>query len=147
MITFARCVAATVLCLGVSLSVGCGGDDGGGGGGRGGGTAGSGSGAAGTGGGAAGTGGGAAGTGGGGGAAATCQTCLACVQSNCGTAIATCQANTACNAIYECARMCTIDANDCVMMNLGGVQAWAASVSACLNMGCLTPCSSYLGGT
>lgn len=131
----ARWVPVAALCLFLACSDDSGNGDGG--------AAGTGAGAAGRGGsggaGRGGSGGGAAGSGGA--PVSTCQTCLACVMSTCSAAIATCQANTGCNAIYECARTCTTDANACVTQNPSGLVAWATSVSTCLNQGCQQPCS------
>jgi hypothetical protein len=137
MTMLARSVMLATLCA--FLTFGCGSDSAGGGdaaAGTGGGAAGAGGGAGGRGGGSGGAAGGGGGTSGG----ASCQACVACVMTNCGSSIATCQANTACNAIYECARMCQMDANDCVMANLPGATVWAG-LSACLNANCLSVCN------
>ena len=109
------------------------------------GSAGGGTGAGGAGGASAGGGGGATGRGGGGGgtsgtaggSGANCQMCVACVQANCMSQVTTCMANTACNAIWQCATACTMTLNQCIAMNTAGVAAWGPSIAACANANCI----------
>ena len=63
--------------------------------------------------------------------------------TNCTAALATCQANTACNAIYNCTRMCTTDATTCATANPTGIQMWIAAVTACGNQGCQRPARTW----
>ena len=139
MSNLARGMAVLAVCLFLGCSDDAGNGDGG--------AAGT-SGAAGAGGSAAGgggRGGGAAGSGGAGGSSASsCQTCFTCVMTNCATALATCQANTGCNAIYQCSRMCTTDAVTCATANPTGIAMWYAAVTACGNQGCQTACADLV---
>ncbi len=64
--------------------------------------------------------------------------------TNCTTALATCQANTGCNAIYQCSRMCTTDAITCATANPAGITMWYAAVTACSNQGCQAPCADLI---
>jgi hypothetical protein len=79
--------------------------------------------------------------GGGGGGQGSCQACVSCVQANCASQVTACMANTGCNAIYQCAAGCTMDVEACIQMNLAAVQAWATTVSACINQNCLSQCN------
>jgi hypothetical protein len=78
---------------------------------------------------------GSGGTGGG----ANCPMCVTCIMTNCSSQVTTCQANTSCNALYECGRTCTTPINDCVAMHLDAIQIWA-TVSACINTNCRVIC-------
>lgn len=144
MSNLARGMAVVAVCLFLGCSDDAGSGDGGAAGTSG--AAGAGGGAAGSGGGSAG--GGAAGSGGGGGSggssAASCQACFTCVMTNCATALATCQANTGCNAIYQCSRMCTTDAITCATANPTGITMWYAAVTACGNQGCQAACADLV---
>jgi hypothetical protein len=136
-------LARVMAVLAVCLFLGCSDDSGNGDGGAAG-TTGAGGGTAGRG----GSGGGAAGSGGSGGSGgssvASCQTCFTCVMTNCTAALATCQANTGCNAIYQCSRMCTTDAITCATANPTGITMWYAAVMACSNQGCQAPCADLI---
>ena len=136
-------IVVSMICLVVS----CGGSDNGGTGGSGGsgggtagatGTAGA-SGAAGAAGGGAGANG--TGTGGGGGVPANCAGCVACAMANCASAITTCQANTTCNALYQCVHGCTMSTNACIQMNPDAIVSGAA-VLTCINQNCLSQCQN-----
>ena len=143
MSNLARGMAIVAVCLFLGCSDESGNNDGGAAGTTG--AAGAGGGAAGSGGGAGGSGGGAAGSGGGGGASASsCQACFTCAMTNCTAALATCQANTGCNAIYQCSRMCTTDAVTCATANPTGIAMWYAAVTACGNQGCQAPCADLI---
>jgi hypothetical protein len=87
----------------------------------------------------AGGGGGTTGTGGG--WAASCPGCVTCVNANCASAVATCQANTGCNAIYQCASGCSTPIETCIQNNVGAAITWATSVSTCINQNCATQCT------
>jgi hypothetical protein len=84
--------------------------------------------------------GGGAGTssGGSGGSAGNCQMCIACVQSNCATQLTACQADTNCNAIWQCAMGCTMTLNDCIAAHQNGVLVWGPGVAACANQNCVS---------
>ena len=127
--------AVTFLSL-ICLLVSCGGSSTGGRGGSGGsiGGASGGTGAAGRGG-----GGGATGAGGGGGALADCPGCVTCVTTSCASQVATCQANVACNAVYECGRTCTTPFGTCVTMHLDALATWG-TVQSCITANCATIC-------
>ena len=143
MIKLRAAIAGFALCLVVSCGSGSTPGNDGGGGGLGGGAGGAQgaagvSGAAGAAGGGAGTNG--TGTGGGGGAVpANCAGCVACAMTNCATAITACQANTTCNALYQCVHGCTMSINACVQMNSGALTS-GATVLACINQNCLAQC-------
>jgi hypothetical protein len=135
MINLRTAIAGFAICLVISCGSSTPGHDGGGG--SGGGAAGA-SGVAGAGGGAAGTDG--TGTGGGGGGVpANCAGCVACAMASCATAITACQANTTCNALYQCVHGCTMSINACVQMNTGALVSGAAVLS-CINQNCLSQC-------
>jgi hypothetical protein len=125
-------LAGFALCLLVSCGSSTPGHDGGGG-------SGGGSGGATGAGGAGGT--GTAGTTGTGGGTGSCTSCVACVMTSCASQIAACQANTSCNAIYECARPCTTPINNCVAMHLDAIATWGSTVSTCINSNCLAQCT------
>jgi len=88
---------------------------------------------------AGGGGGSSAGTGGSGtGGSGNCQMCIQCVQTNCASQLTACQANTDCNAIYQCAMACTMTLNDCILAHQAGVLAWGPGVAACANQTCIS---------
>jgi hypothetical protein len=97
-------------------------------------------GSSGTGGGSSGTGGSAGGTGGASGGG-SCQACVACVQASCAAAVTQCQASAACTAIYDCARMCQMSVEACILANQAGVFTWGPSVANCINQNCLSQCT------
>lgn len=75
---------------------------------------------------------------GGGGSGGNCQMCIQCVQTNCATQLTACQADTNCNAIWQCAMGCTMHLDDCIQMHQSGVLTWGPGVAACANQNCIT---------
>jgi len=64
--------------------------------------------------------------------------CIQCVQTNCATQLTACQADTNCNAIWQCAMGCTMHLDDCIQMHQSGVLTWGPGVAACANQNCIT---------
>ncbi len=79
--------------------------------------------------------------GGGGVAGGGGNTCVTCIQTNCGTELAACSSNADCLKIVQCAAACSDQAcaDACVTANPGGKTAWDA-VDACGAAKCATEC-------
>jgi hypothetical protein len=61
------------------------------------------------------------------------------VTTSCASQVTTCQANVACNAVYECGRTCTTPFGTCVAMHLDALATWA-TVQSCITANCATIC-------